>query len=514
MSRIAHCPAGRSLRPWKAIRGRGAAMRLLTFGLVVAAALVAAATAGAHAGGGKLVFGSNRAEGTRELYVVNGDGSGQRRLTFNDVLERQPVWSPDRSRVAFAGLRGGNWDIYTVAADGSDLRRLTTDPERDDYPKWTNDSRIVFQRGPFECPCEVWIARDDGTGAHRLDTGPGNAITPEPAPHTRKLAFASDRDGAWSLYTMKLDGGSIQQLTDAAGLTFGDFNPRWSPVGNRIAFLRDDNGIDNDLFVIGANGQDLRRLTTTPDRPEFWPSWSPNAQELLFTEAAGVQSLRAVSLRSGVERAMATSPSAPLVEDFDDGVRDASLWHQVGDPGSTIGETGGRLEVSIAGGAVPGGPFNQVAAHYGSQCTLPGDFDFQVDYALLEWPSPGGFYAALSAFFAGAGIARNSPVWGDGYVGWSGPFAGMLPTADTGGSLRLVRSAGTLTAYKRSVGSDWVAVFSGAAEAGSAVAGMGLSTPAAEFQHLTGTVAYDNFRLSSGELACPEWWSDFAGDWS
>ena len=48
---------------------------------------------------------------------------------------------------------------------------------------------------------------------------------------------------------------------------------------------------------------------------------------------------------------------------------------------------------------------------------------------------------------------------------------------------------------------------------GDAVYGMGLSTPASEFQHQTGSVAFDNFRLNSGELACPSWWADAWPDW-
>lgn len=45
------------------------------------------------------------------------------------------------------------------------------------------------------------------------------------------------------------------------------------------------------------------------------------------------------------------------------------------------------------------------------------------------------------------------------------------------------------------------------------VFGMGLWTPGAEFAHLRGRVAFDDFRLSSGVLSCPSWWSDGFPDW-
>jgi WD40-like Beta Propeller Repeat len=486
-------------------------MRLTTIVLALAGALAVAGAAHARSGTTTLVFASDRADGVRELYVVRRDGSGEQRLTFNDVFERQPVWSPDGSRIAFAGLKDGNFDIYTVDAGGQDLRRLTDDPERDDYPQWTSDGRLVFQRGPFACPCEAWIMAADGTQERRLETGPGNALTPEPSPHGPMLAFASDRDGPWSLYMMPLVGGVVRRLTNAPGSGFGDFNPRWSPQGNQIAFLRDHDGSDNDLFVVRANDANLRRLTATPERAEFWPSWTPDGSEILFTSGFGPQRLRAISLADGHEEAVSTWPTAPLVESFEDGIRDASLWHQIVDPGATLAETNGRLELTIAADAVPGGVFNQVDTHYGSQCALTGDFDLQVDYQLLQWPSPGVF-AGLHAFFASAGVSRISSIGGDDYTAWSGSAFVSRPTADRAGSMRLVRADGVLSAFYRGGDGAWQPLLAAPADPTSSMYGAGLTAQGDWFAHLPAAVAYDNLRLNSGTLSCPDWWSDLAAD--
>src|SRR5438067_6564799 len=124
--------------------------RLAMAGVVTLLLVAAPAAVAAGHSAGKIVFASNRADGERELYVVDADGSGEHRLTFNDLTERAPAWSPDGGSLAFAGLaRDGNWDIYTVDASGAGLTRLTSDPERDDNPRWTADGRIVWQHGPF-----------------------------------------------------------------------------------------------------------------------------------------------------------------------------------------------------------------------------------------------------------------------------------------------------------------------------------------------------------------------------
>lgn len=482
--------------------------KLIVLAIFAAMALPQAA----QAAGDRILFVSNRADGARELYLVDRDGSALQRLTFNDIFETQPIWSPDRTRIVFAGRRDGVFDIYTIAADGSDLRQVTADAPQDNFPKWTSDGRIVFMRGPLACPCRPWIVNADGSGLAELPI-PGDVLTLEPAPRGQRLVYAVREQGVFSLHVSHLNGRGDRKIT--AG---DDFNARWSPNGNDLAFLRSLSPTDNDVWVVRANGTGLRPLTSTPSRVEFFPAWSSDGTEVLFGTAAG--DLMAVSFVDGSEAALSTTPRAPFVENFDDGLRENSFWHQLFDPGSDIGEVDGRLVVSISGDAVPGGQFNHVAAHWGSNCSLPGDFDFQVDYALLTWPQHGGFFAALNAFFADAAVARMSTShaapYDEAYGGWRGgsDFAfNSINTTDLAGTLRLVRTAGTMFSYYRSGGSSqWNLIFTGAGVTGSGVIGIGLSTPANLFGHLDGSVAYDNFRIASGELSCPEWWVDLAPD--
>jgi len=81
-----------------------------------------------------------------EIYVMNADGSEQRRLTDDPGDDGSPTWSPDGTRIAFAGLRnvegavdapGENYEIYVMNADGSDLRPLTDNTAWDWQPDWS-----------------------------------------------------------------------------------------------------------------------------------------------------------------------------------------------------------------------------------------------------------------------------------------------------------------------------------------------------------------------------------------
>ena len=76
---------------------------------------------------------------------MNADGSKQRRLTDDPGDDQSPSWSPDGTRIAFAGLRdveGGvdapeeNYEIYIMGEDGSDVVQLTDNTAWDWHPDW------------------------------------------------------------------------------------------------------------------------------------------------------------------------------------------------------------------------------------------------------------------------------------------------------------------------------------------------------------------------------------------
>ena len=66
-----------------------------------------------------------------DIYVMNADGSGTRKLTHNARQNAEPVWSPDGRKIAFRSTRNGNREIYVMNADGSGKRNLTRNPARD-----------------------------------------------------------------------------------------------------------------------------------------------------------------------------------------------------------------------------------------------------------------------------------------------------------------------------------------------------------------------------------------------
>jgi LysM repeat protein len=73
--------------------------------------------------GARAAFMSAR-DGNWEVYSVNMDGSGLKRLTSNAAQDGLPTWSPDGKSIAFVSNRDGGWAIWVMDASGSNQRKL------------------------------------------------------------------------------------------------------------------------------------------------------------------------------------------------------------------------------------------------------------------------------------------------------------------------------------------------------------------------------------------------------
>jgi hypothetical protein len=120
---------------------------------------------------------------SQDIYVMNADGSGRVNLTNNfPVEERGPSWSPDGTRIAYMcrvgdpPLPGGTptFEICVMNADGSDPRRLTFNNLPDGTPSWSPDgTQIVFNRAVPPPNQQLHIMNADGSGQTQLTFPPG-----------------------------------------------------------------------------------------------------------------------------------------------------------------------------------------------------------------------------------------------------------------------------------------------------------------------------------------------------
>lgn len=186
--------------------------------------------------GAWVAFNSARGTGNRAMYgyVMRPDGSTVRKR--GDIWVEYPAWSPDGMRIAFMSMQPGafganpDYEIYVMNADGSGVKRLTYSPGEDGWPSWSPDGKtIAFTSardshgqsgdvGPF---FDLYLMNPDGSNQVRLTQGFGQFSAW--SPDGRYVLFAT----GGGLAVVRRDGSGLTRLP--IGIT-GDLGfPDWIP---------------------------------------------------------------------------------------------------------------------------------------------------------------------------------------------------------------------------------------------------------------------------------------------
>ncbi|HEX6106853.1 MAG TPA: CehA/McbA family metallohydrolase [Gemmatimonadales bacterium] len=233
--------------------------------------------------GRRVVYASYRNDAV-ELRMLDLGSNTEEALVADGAVNIEPRWSPDGGRVAFtSSAYEGRWHVFTVEATpgGAAPVRVTEDRESglpryyyhrvDQFlsPTWSPDGReliLISNRG------RVW-----GSGGFwRVPARPGGAgreihyeettwrASPDWSRDGRRVVYASYQGRQWhQLWLMTADGGDPLQLT------YGEHDataPRWSPAGDRIAYVSNAGG-NTSLWVIDVPGGARHRID--PARREY-----------------------------------------------------------------------------------------------------------------------------------------------------------------------------------------------------------------------------------------------------
>jgi TolB protein len=248
-------------------------LTVLTVGLV----FPALATKGSYPGiNGKIAFYDRESSpDDDEIFVMDNDGTNIEQLTFNDVYDRDPCWSPDGTKITFRSEDGSDVEIWVIDADGSNLRQLTTPPDgyTDSDPAWSPDgSKIAFTRQHTSSPFSSMIYVIDANGP----AGPGtllidvtNARHPSWSPDGSEISYNSNG----VIYVADASTGTLKR-------TLGNGEEScWSPDGSKIVFV-----VDSVIWVMdAADGSNRKQLSNPPvDYYDNEPNWSPDGNKIIF----------------------------------------------------------------------------------------------------------------------------------------------------------------------------------------------------------------------------------------
>jgi len=195
---------------------------------------------------------------TMDIFVAKRDGSNLRRLTDAPGYDAEGSYSPDGQLIAFCSLRDAypkeklspadrkrletdpSWfgEIYLMNADGSNQRRLTTNPGYDGGPFFSPDGRRILWRHFEEngTIADIYTMRLDGSDVRRMTDFKAMSWAPYFHPSGRYVIFASNKLGFANFELYLVDAEGTREPVRVTTFDGFDGLPVFSPDGKKLAW--------------------------------------------------------------------------------------------------------------------------------------------------------------------------------------------------------------------------------------------------------------------------------------
>ena len=181
---------------------------------------------------------------------------------------------------------------------------------------------------------EIWLMDWDGNNQSQITRHNVLSILPSWSPDNERMVYTSFAKGTSDMYIISRRGGGRIRLNTNLNL---NTSATFSPITNDIAFVGSRNG-NPDIYLIADDGSNIRRLTSS-NSIESTPEWSPNGRQISFTSG-----------RSGTPQIYIMDVEGTNVRriSFDGDWNDDAAWSPDGERIAYTSRVGGRFQIRIA----------------------------------------------------------------------------------------------------------------------------------------------------------------------
>jgi len=231
--------------------------------------------------GGQLVY-ATRAGGKSEIWIMDEDGSNQRKLTDDSSSNYMPAVTPDGRYIIFVSDRGGGKPhLWRMDIDGGNPKQLTNGPI-EFLPQISPDGKWVVYHSYTSGVTTLWRTPVDGGESVLLtDRVLDTYSSVSPDGKFVSCLYLDEHDGKkdWKIAVVPFEGGPPVKLFDVRPSPISFAPLPWTNDGKSLMYLDKKNGISNIMQLTIESGESRQMTNFTSDRI-FYFDWSIDGKRL------------------------------------------------------------------------------------------------------------------------------------------------------------------------------------------------------------------------------------------
>lgn len=227
--------------------------------------------------GTRLAFIRERNSVSMYLYVLDLNTGETEQITTEHQSINGFDWSADGSSLIFGSDRTGVYKLWQVNLSSDKLSLLPVTDYQMVMPRVAQNNRLIYAK--MQDDVNIWAYAMDKHEAKPWRSTSELDLNPSYSPDGSRVAFTTNRNGSFELWTSNADGTEAKAISDFQGEYIN--TPRWSPDGKRIVFQGYMNG-QADIFILNAEGGIAENLTNS-DFAEHTPVFAVDGESLFYS---------------------------------------------------------------------------------------------------------------------------------------------------------------------------------------------------------------------------------------